>query len=97
MTKPEILADLNTHFGSKPGFDAKQADQIATHTAAAIHAGGAPKGPTPGQQQCYANCQKTKDTALAACALKGWPLGIPCALAAVTAFNACRHQCDQNA
>ncbi|MGB6984891.1 MAG: hypothetical protein WBD74_02815 [Candidatus Aquilonibacter sp.] len=101
MQASDIQNLLQQNFGSKPGYDAGTAQQVATALAGAAatvsQVAGAPaKAPTPKQQQCYATCQQIRDAALAAAALKGWPLGIPLAAAAVAAFNACRHNCDQS-
>lgn len=103
MQANQIQDLLQQHFGSQPGFDAGGAQHIATTlaTASAVLAqqagAAAVTQPTAAQQQCYARCQQTRDASLAAAALEGWPAGTIAAAAAITAFNACRHQCDQNA
>lgn len=102
MQANQIQDLLQQHFGGQPGFDANAAQHVATSlaTASAVvaqQAGAAPVAqPTAAQQQCYAKCQQTRDAAMAAAALKGWPVGAIAAAAAVMAFNACRHQCDQS-
>jgi len=102
MQANDIHGLLQKHFGDKPGFDANGSKEVANALANVSkvvdqHAGAAPvTHPTHKQQQCYAQCQKTRDAALAAAGLKGWPFGAAAAAAAVLAFNACRHNCDQN-
>lgn len=100
MEANDVNALLHKHFGSVDGFDANGANQLASTVATASsaiaqHAHVSPNtSPTPEQQACYATCQKTRDEALAAAALKGWPGGTIAAAAAIFAFNACRHSCD---
>lgn len=103
MQANQIQDLLQQHFGSQAGFDPNGALQVATAlaTTSAVltqQAGGTTvTQPNAAQQQCYAQCQQTRDAALAAAALKGWPAGAIAAAAAIMGFNACRHQCDQNA
>jgi hypothetical protein len=102
MDPNEIQGLFKQHFGQQPGFDANAAQQVSTALAAATSTiaqttgSGANNNPTPTQQQCYATCQATRDAALAAAAAQGWPMGVVAAGAAIMAFNACRHNCDQN-
>lgn len=101
MQANQIQDLLQQHFGGQPGYDAIGAQHVATSlaTASAVIAQQAGTAsvtqPSPAQQQCYAQCQQARDAALAAAALRGWPAGSIAAAAAVMAFNACRHQCDQ--
>jgi len=98
MTSTEIKQILQQHFSDAPGYSDAAADEFASGLATAVSAAGIEpsKQPTPKQQACYKACETTRDAALAACALKGWPAGAFCAGQAVLAFNACRHQCDQH-
>lgn len=101
MQANEIQGLLQQHFGKAQNFDAGSAQDISTALAGAVSAvskstGGPVSNPTATQQQCYAKCQQTRDAALAAAALKGWPLGAAAAAAGIMAFNACRHNCDQS-
>lgn len=101
MQQSDIRSLLQTHFENVPGFDGAKADTIssllATTTQQLLQQSGAAavQNPTPTQQQCYSQCQITRDAALAEAALKGWPGGTIAAAAAIFAFNACRHQCDR--
>lgn len=101
MKATEIQDLLQTHFGDKPGYDAKASQEIASAlanaaTVVARQGGAAAATPTQKEKDCYAKCQHTRDTAMAAAALRGFPLGIAAAAAAVAAFNACRHDCDHH-
>jgi hypothetical protein len=102
MEASEIQALLDHYFGKEPDFDPGGAKDLANalaSTSAVVASqagggGGAKSAPTPTQEHCYADCQKTRDKALAAAVGKGWPFGALAAAAAITAFNSCRHNCD---
>jgi hypothetical protein len=100
MNANEIQDLLRANFSDKPGYDPKASEDVASALANAdavvARHGGASTAATPTQKQkdCYAKCQRTRDSALAAAALKGFPLGLAAAAAAIAAFNACRHDCD---
>jgi len=100
MKATEIQDLLHDHFADKPGYDPKASKEVAdalanAATVVARQSGaGTTAAPTQKQKDCYAKCQHTRDTAMAAAALKGFPLGIAAAAAAVAAFNACRRDCD---
>jgi hypothetical protein len=91
MTATEINSALQEHLGKSPGFDAAASAKLSQSIADAVATVAPPGG---GTAQCYQKCQAARDAAMAACALKGWPLGAICIAQAVLAFNACRHACD---
>jgi hypothetical protein len=100
MKANEIQDLLHANFSDKPGYDPKASEDVANAlanaaTVVARQGGGGPTAaPTQKQKDCYAKCQHTRDTAMAAAALKGFPFGLAAVAAAVAAFNACRHDCD---
>jgi CTP:molybdopterin cytidylyltransferase MocA len=100
MKANEIQDLLQTHFGDQPGYDANASQEVANAlaNASAVVAqqggGGTITAPTQQQKDCYAKCQRTRDAAMAAAALKGFPLGLAAVAAAIAAFNACRNECN---
>jgi len=95
MNSDEIKKAFDANLGKSPGYDSAAANQVAEGLASVMSAAPSAKAPTPKQQECYKGCATTRDAALVVAATKPWPLSVAAAAAAIAAFNACRHQCDQ--
>ena len=100
MTADEVFSEIKRFFENRPGYDDAKAHQFSatiaeTSKSVALQAAARTvSAPTPQQQTCYADCQTTRDGALAEAATRGFPGGLIAAASAVLAFNNCRHNCD---